>query len=155
MASVRLQIFDAIEAKLELVRAQLDWTSVQRDPREPIGDDQMNALVLATGGEADPDTLTSGCEICSTDLAVGLMVIEPPGARAEDLLDQGFVAVCNALLDPADIQLGGIAIGILRGGMSAPFVGRGEEGARYIGVQSIDFTVQYMTREGNAELPGP
>ena len=47
MASVRFQAFAAIEAKLEVVRAALDWIKVIRDPREPIGEDQLNALVLA------------------------------------------------------------------------------------------------------------
>jgi hypothetical protein len=59
------------------------------------------------------------------------------------------------LLDPADIQLGGLAIGIARGAISDPGIGRSAKGARIIGAQSMDFTVQYLAREGDASTPGP
>lgn len=155
MASVRYQAFAAIEAKLETVRGVLDWLSLIRDPREPTGEDQMNALLLATGGEMEPDGLTGHVAIARCEFSVGLLVIEPEGQRAEDLLDQGFVAVCNALQDPTDMQLGGLVNWVLRKGVSAAFVGRSLSGARIIGTQSIDFEFEYMTREGDAETPGP
>ena len=160
MASVRFQAFAAIEAKLEAVREALDWLKVIRDPREPIGEDEMNALVLATGGEPDPDSLTGGVEIARAEFSVGLMVIETAAQSAEELLDQGFVAVCNALQDPGDMQLAnadgvGLVNSVLRKGMSAAMIGRSMSGARIIGAQSIDFEFEYMTREGDVETPGP
>ena len=155
MASISFQAFAAIEAKLETVRATLDWSKVIRDPREPIGEDEMNALVLATGGESEPDSLTGHVEIFRATFAVGLMVIETATQRAEQLLDAGFVAVSNALTDPGDMQLGGLVNSVLRKGKSAAFIGRSLSGARVIGAQSIDFEFEYMTREGDAETPGP
>lgn len=155
MASVRYQAFAAIEAKLETVRASLDWLKVIRDPREPIGEDEMNALVLATGGEPEPDSLTGHVELARSEFSIGLMVIEPEGQRAEELLDAGFVAVCNALQDPEDMQLGGLVNSVMRKGMSAAIIGRSLSGARIIGAQSIDFEFEYMAREGDAETPGP
>jgi hypothetical protein len=155
MASVRRQNFDAIAAKLEAVRIALGWQTVVRNPRKPIGEDQMNAIVLDEGGEPDPDDLTGGVEINLADFAVGMVVMETGADSAEDLLDLGFVAICDALQDPNDIQLGGLAIGVLRGGLSKPFVGTSAGGARIVGVQTINFTVQYMAREGDASTPGP
>lgn len=155
MASVRFQALAAIEAKLEVVRGTLDWLKVIRDPREPIGEDQLNALVLATGGEMEPDSLTGHVAIVRAEFSVGLMVIESASQSAEELLDAGFVAVSNALTDPDDMQLGGLVNSVLRKGMSAAMIGRGLAGARIIGAQSIDFEFEYMTREGNAEVPGP
>lgn len=156
MASVRHQAFAAIEAKLEVVRSTLDWLSLIRNSREAaIGEDQMNALLLSTGGEMEPDGLTGHVAIARCEFSVGMLIIEPDGHRAEDLLDQGFVAVCNALLDPGDMQLGGLVNSVLRKGVSAAFVGRSLSGARIIGAQTIDFEFEYMTREGDAEVPGP
>ena len=155
MASVRFQAFAAIEAKLDLVREGLDWPTLLRDPREPIGEDQMNALVLGTGGDDEPDSLTGGVATHRTEFAVGLMVLERAGESAEVLLDAAFVAVSNALLDPADIQLGGLVVDVRRGGMTPAMIGRSEEGARIIGVQSIDFSFDYWARESDAEIPGP
>jgi len=155
MASVRRQIFDAVAAKLEAVRADLAWRSVVRNPRAPVGEDQMNAIVLDEGGEPEPGDLTGSVEINEADFTVGMVVAESGGASAEDLLDAGFVAICDALQDPNDIQLGGLAIGVLRGGVSRPFVGASVSGARIVGVQTIGFTVQYMAREGDASTPGP
>lgn len=155
MASLRMQILDAIEAKLDAVATALGWTTVLRDPREPVGEDQMNALVLGTGGEPDPDGLTSHVDAHVMEFAIGMVVRETASASADVLLDEGFVAISDALLDPADIQLGGLAVDIRRGSLSPPFIGRGQDGARIIGVQEIGFFVTYWAREGDASTPGP
>lgn len=155
MASVRAQILAAVLVKLGQVRVALLWTSVLRNPREPVGEDQLNAIVLMDGGDREPVTLTGGVEQNDLEFSVGLLVQETAIATAEDLLDAGFVAVADALLDPTDIQLGGLAIGIVRGAVSDPVIGRGPQGARVLGGQSIDFTVQYLAREGDASTPGP
>lgn len=155
MASVRRQLFDAIAAKLEDVRVDLGWSTVLRNPRKAVGEDQMNAIALDEGGEPEPDDLTGHVEINLADFAVGMVVMETGAASAEELLDAGFVAICDALQDPNDIQLGGLAIGLLRGGMSRPFIGTSVTGARIVGIQTINFTVQYMAREGDASTPGP
>lgn len=160
MASVRYQIGDAIEAKLAAVLIDLSWKTVIRDPREAVDEDQMNAIVMATGGEPEPDSLTGHVGTYEAEFEIGLVVLETSDATAEELLDQGFVAVCDTLLDPDDIQLGGLAISIQRGGMSPPIIGRGrnDEGstaARIVGVQDISFSVSYWAREGDAAAPGP
>lgn len=155
MASVRQQGFAAIAAKLDQVRQDLDWPTLIRNPRGPVGEDQMNALLMATGGEPEPDSLTSHVSTHWAEFSVGMVVMEADGAIAEDLLDAGFVAVCNALLDPADIQLGGLVVQVRRQGMSPPFFGRSEQGKRIVGTQSIDFAFEYWAREGDAEQPGP
>lgn len=155
MASIRMQLFAVVEAKLETVRAALGWKIVLVNPREPVGEDQMDALVMAFGGEPDPDSLTGHVATHEADFSVGLVVREADGKTAEELLDEGYVAVSDALLDPDDIQLGGLAVGIRRRGMSEPFVGRGRNGAMMVGVQEIGFTVQYWGREGDASAPGP
>jgi hypothetical protein len=156
MASVRFQAFAAIEAKLELVLKALDWKTLVRDPRDPIGEDQMNALVLGTGGDDEPDSLTGHVSTHRADFAVGMIVIERDGGPpAEELLDTAFVAVSNALLDPNDIQLGGLVVDVRRGGMTPAMVGASPGGARMIGVQSIDFSFDYWARESDAETPGP
>lgn len=156
MSSVRKQIFDyVVDTKLAAVAAALGWPSVLRDPRVPVGEDQMNALVFGSGGELEPDSLTGHVETCVAEFSVGLVVIEADGASAEELLDAGFVAVCDALLDPDDIQLGGLAVDVRRGAMSPPFVGKGQSGARIVGVQEIGFFVSYWAREGDASAVGP
>lgn len=155
MASVRQQAYARIEAKLELVRAALDWSAVLRDPRVAVGEDQMNALVLGTGGDAEPGSLTGHVATHTAEFAVGLVVIERAGVSAEELLDQGFVAVSNALLDPLDVQLGGLVVDVRRGALSPALVGQGESGGRVIGVQEIGFSFDYWTREGDEETPGP
>jgi hypothetical protein len=76
MASVRRQIFDAIAAKLEAVRVDLGWRVVLRNPRKPVGEDQMNAIVLGEGGEPEPDDLTGHVEISVADFEVGMVVME-------------------------------------------------------------------------------
>lgn len=155
MASVRFQMFDAIEAKLQDVRDALGWNAVLRDPRNPVGEDQMNALLLATGADLEPDALTGQVQAHTAEFSVGMVVLESEAASAEVLLDTGFVAVCDALEDPADMQLGGLIVGLWRGGLSPAFIGLGEEGGRIIGVQEIQFRAQYWTREGDVSSPGP
>lgn len=155
MASIRMQIFAAVEVKLTAVVAALGWETMLVNPREPVGEDEMNAIVMAYGGEPDPGGLTGHVSTHETDFSVGLVVREAGVKPAEQLLDEGYVAVSDALLDPDDIQLGGLAVGIRRGGMSEPFVGRGRNGAMMVGVQEIGFTVQYWGREGDASAPGP
>jgi hypothetical protein len=155
MASVRMQIFAAIEARLEVVKTALGWATMLRNPRTPVGEDQMNALVFAPGGEPEPASLTGGVETMTAEFSVGLVVMERADATAEALLDAGFVAICDALQDPDDIQLGGLAIGVLRGALSPPYIGTSALGARIVGVQEIEFTVQYMAREGDASTVGP
>lgn len=155
MASVRMQIFDAVQAKLALVRDRLDWLTVLRDPRVPVGEDQMNALVLGTGGDMEPDSLSGHVATHQLEFSVGLIVLESETSCAEALLDAGFVAVSDALLDPLDIQLGGLAVDIRRGSMTPPFIGTAKSGARIVGVQEIEFTVSYWAREGDASAVGP
>lgn len=156
MASVRYQIFDAIEAKLEAARLALGWESVLRDPGETVGEDQMNAIILGTGGEPEPGSLTGHVGTHEAEFSIGFVVLEAGGATAAELLDAGFVAVCDALLDPTDMQLGGLAVGIRRGGMTPPFVGPGAgQTARIVGVQEVSFSAEYWAREGDASTPGP
>ena len=155
MGSVRAQILAAVEELLEDVRAGLDWATVIRNPRERIGEDQMNALVMMDGGDREPASLTGHVEESWVEFSVGMVVKEAGGDSAEDILDAGLVAICDTLVDPDNIQLGGLAIGIRREGISEPLYGRADKGARILGGQSIDFAVQYMAREGDASTPGP
>ena len=155
MASVRSQIFSRVQTKLAAANAALGWTGVLRNPREPLGEDQFNAIVLMDGGDREPLGLTGRVEQDTLEFSVAWFVIERDGDTAEDLLDTGFVAIADALLDPADIQLGGLAMGIARGAISDPGIGRATNGARIIGAQSMDFTVQYLARDGDAATPGP
>lgn len=156
MSSVRAQILAAVAAKLEAVRVALNWATLVRNPREPIGEDQLNALVQMDGGDREPGSLTGHVERCTLEFSVGWMAMEREGGpSAEELLDAAFVAISDALLDPADIQLGGLAIAIERLGISDPLIGRGPSGARILAGQSMDFAVEYMAREGDASTPGP
>lgn len=155
MASVRSQIFTAIEAKLDAVVSTLGWQSRITNPREPIGEDQMHAILLATGGDAEPDSLTGKVDTHTAEFAIGLVVVENGDGEAEGLLDQGFVAINNALLDPDDIQLGGLVTDIRRGAMSPPFIGRTPSGARVVGVQEIEFSADYWVRQGDVSQVGP
>ena len=155
MASVRAQILAAVEAKLQLVSEQLGWAGLIRNPREPVGEDQLNALVMMDGGDNTPGGLSGGVSKCELGFSVAMLVQESGGIRAEDLLDAGFVLISNTLLDPFDIQLGGLAEGISRLAVSDPSIGRAAQGARIMGGQAIDFTVTYLEREGDAEIPGP
>lgn len=155
MASVRAQILAAVMAKLEEVRAALGWESLIRNPRNPIGEDQANAIVLVDGGDRPPNGLTGEVEEGWLEFSVGWLVLESGSDTAEDILDLGFVAISDKLLDPDDIQLGGLAVDIRREGLSDPQIGRSPEGARIVGGQAMDFVVQYQSREGDASTPGP
>lgn len=155
MTSVRGQIIATVMGKLELVKDGLGWKTLIRNPREPVGEDQFNAILLAEGGDEEPDALTGHIEHSVLDFSVGMLVQETATMTAEELLDAGFVAIVDALIDPNDIQLGGIAIGIRRGAMSPPYIGRSAQGARIVGGQSMDFTVQYLAREGDASTAAP
>lgn len=155
MASVRAQILAAVEVKLETVRASLAWQSLIRNPREVIGEDQLNALVLMDGGDREPNPLTGHVEERWLEFSVGWMVRETASDPAETLLDAGLVAISDTLLDPADIQLGALATGIEMTGISDPLIGRAPQGSRILGGQSMDFAARYMAREGDASTPGP
>lgn len=155
MPSVRSQIFRAIEEKLDAVLAALEWRTRITNPREPIGEDQMNAILFAAGGDLEPGSLTGNVDTHTAEFAVGLVVVESESGKAETLLDQGFVAICDALLSPDDIQLGGLVTDLRRGGMSPPFFGRARSGARVVGVQEIEFSTDYWVRQGDASQVGP
>ncbi len=155
MASVRAQILALVEVKLGLVAEALDWAGVLRNPRDPVGEDQLNAIVQMDGGDRDPNGLTGRVEQRWLEFSVGLLVQQTSTATAEELLDDGLVAVSDSLLDPTDIQLGALAVGIEQGAVSDPVIGRAQDGGRVLGGQSIDFTVQYLAREGDASTPGP
>lgn len=155
MASVRAQILSTVERKLRDVVDQLGWKVMVRNPREPIGEDQFNAVVMMDGGDREPVSLTGHVEQTSLEFSVAWLVQEARETRAEELLDAGFVAIVDALIDPTDIQLGGIAIGVMRGAITDPAIGRSAQGARIVGGQSMDFTVQYLAREGDASTAAP
>lgn len=156
MASVRSQILNAVEIKLEEVRAALAWTSLVVNPRVEVGEDQWNALVLFHGGDREPASLTGHRELRWLEFSVAWIVRESASATAEELLDAGLVAVSDALLDPADIQLSGLAVAIEQGAISEPVIGpASRNGARILGGQAMDFAVQYMAVEGDASTAGP
>jgi hypothetical protein len=155
VASVRAQIFAAVEAKLADVLATLAWTTLLVNPRDPVGEDQLDAIVLMHGGEPEPDGLTGRVDRRTLEFSVAWLVRERGGSTAEELLDAGFVAISDALLDPADIQLSNLAVAIAQGGVSDPAIGRAEKGARILGGQTMDFTVEYYAREGDASTAGP
>lgn len=155
MASLRAQIIATVMSKLDQARDDLGWKTLLRNPREPVGEDQFNAILLGEGGDDEPESLTGHVEHSELDFSVGMLVQETATMTAEELLDAGFVAIVDGLINPADIQLGGIAIGIRRGAMSPPYIGRSAQGARIVGAQSIDFTVQYLAREGDASTAAP
>ena len=159
MASVRMQNLLAVKAKLDAVLAELGWTTCIRNPRDTIGVDQMNAIVMMDGGDREPDSLTGHVSDNELEFTTGMLVAEKArageGETAEELLDKGFVAISNALLDPNDIQLGGLAIGIFRGAISDPIYGRPEKGAQWFGGQWIDWRIRYLELEGDAEQVGP
>lgn len=159
MASVRSQIFAAVAALLEEVVDDLNWSTFLHNPREPLGDDQMDAIAMMDGGDREPDALTGGISDNELEFSVGWAVqeaIDPgDGETAEEKLDAAYVAISNKLLDPTNIQLGGLAVGIFRGAISDPEIGRPKNGARYVGGQAMDFRVQYFEREGDASTVGP
>ncbi|MCT2398526.1 hypothetical protein [Novosphingobium mangrovi (ex Huang et al. 2023)] len=155
MASVRAQIFAAVKAKLETVKADLSFQSVLVNPREEVGEDQMNALLFWHGGDLEPDGLTGHVDRRQLEFTVGWMVRETSATPAEDLLDAAFVAVSDALMNPADIQLSGLAIAITQGALSDPMIGRARSGALILGGQACDFAVEYLAREGDASTVSP
>lgn len=155
MASVRAQIFAAVEAKLQQVAVDLDWSGVIRNPREPLGEDDLNCIVMMDGGDRAPEGLTGFVEDRACEFSVGLMVRETDEATLEQLLDAGFVAVTDSLMDPTDIQLGGLIVGLSQGEVSDPVYGRPKDSARIVGGQTMDFTARYMGREGDASAVGP
>lgn len=155
MPSVREQILQAVLAKLESVRDALSWKTAIRNPREPLGEDQINAIVMMDGGGDEPQGLSGYVEECEVEFSVGILVAETTTAPAELLLDAGYLAIVNKLIDPADIQLGGLAVGVKKGAEGEPVFGRPEGGARILGAMAIDFSVRYMTKEGDASTPAP
>lgn len=155
MSSVRAQILAAVKTKLDQVKTDLSWATVVHNPREAIGEDQLNAIVLMDGGDREPSGLTGHVERRAVEFSVGWMAKESATKTAEELLDAALVAISDALLDPADIQLGGLAIAIMQLGISEPMIGRGPNGARILAGQSTDFVVEYLAREGDASTPGP
>ncbi|MEV5021417.1 hypothetical protein MRBLMA1_001239 [Sphingobium sp. LMA1-1-1.1] len=157
MSSVREQVLQAVLAKVEGVKAALSWVTAVRNPRDPLGDDQLNALVLFDGGLLDPRGLSGGVQEDEVEFSVGLIVREKEseGLTAEALIDAGFVAIMDALLDPDDIQLGGLVECIDPRGGSDPVYGRAEKGARVVGGLVMDFSARFMTREGDASQVGP
>lgn len=157
MSSVREQILQAVFAKVEAVRAALEWATAERNPSDPLGDDRLNALVMFDGGLLDPRGLTGGVEEGEVEFSIGLIIREKEsaGLSKEALIDAGFVAVMDALLDPADIQLGGLVEMIEARGGSDPVYGRTEKGARVVGGLVMDFSARFLTREGDASQVGP
>lgn len=155
MASLRSQILSAAEAKLEAVKTGLAWTSMLRNPREQVGQDQFDAIVMLDGGDRAPRGLTGRVEERWVEFSVGLMVLHTKDDAAEAKLDEGMVAVIDALIDPDDIQLGGLAIDIELGAISDPVFGRSQDGARVVGGQSIEFMVHYLAREGDFSAVAP
>lgn len=155
MASLRAQIFAAVRAKLETVRVALGFASLLENPRTAIGTDQLDALLLLHGGDREPDWLTGATEEHWLEFGVGWMVRETVAGGAEAQLDAAFVAVSDALTDPADVQLGGLVVEIQRGALSEPQVGRAADGAHILAGQFCDFAVRYMAREGDASTAGP
>lgn len=151
MGSLRAQLSAAVMDRLDAVREALEWQSLIRNPRDPLGEDQLNAIVMMDGGEPDPEGLTGHVEENRFEFSVALMVIEPTDGDTpfEDLLDDGYVAVCNALLDPDNIQFDGLAIGIDRGAVGEPGYGRSSGSARIMAGQAIDFVIRYWGVEGD------
>jgi len=155
MASVRAQIFATVKARLDDVLAGLGWTTLAVNPREALDEAKWNALVLMHGGDRVVAGLTGMVERRQLTFSVGALVREANGRTAEDLLDDWYVAVRDGLVDPDDIQLGGLAEMIEEGDLSDPAIGRSPKGAWYIGAQLLEFTVQYLAREGDATVVGP
>lgn len=155
MASLRAQILAAVKAKLDAVKADLEFTSVLVNPRTPIGTDQLDALLLLHGGDREPDWLTGSVEEVWLEFGVGWMVRETADGSAEAQLDAAFVAVSDALTDPDDVQLSGLVVEIRRGALSEPQIGRAMDGADVLAGQFCDFAARYMAREGDASTPGP
>jgi len=157
MSSVREQVLQAVFAKIEAVRVALEWTTAVRNPSDPLGDDQLNALVMFDGGLLDPRGLSGGVQEDEVEFSIGLIIREKEseGVAKEALIDAGFVAVMDALLDRNDIQLGGLVEMIEARGGSDPVYGRAEKGARVVGGMVMDFSARFLAREGDASQVGP
>lgn len=152
MASLREQIIGKVIDRIEDVMAALNWTTFVRNPRNALGEDEMNAIVLMDGEDFEPSGLTGHVEERRIGFTVVLWVIEPKdgSARFETLLDVGLVAVCDALLDPANIQFDGLAVGIDQGAIGEPGYGRSQGSARIMAALPLDFSIRYWAREGDA-----
>lgn len=155
MASVRAQILAVVEGKLDQVQSDLSMAARLTNPRELVGEDQLDALLFWHGGDRAPEGLTGHVDRRRLEFSVGWMVLETDSRSAEERLDEIYVAVCDALMDPTDIQLSGLAIAIEQGALSDPMIGRSQAGARIMGGQACDFTVEYLAREGDASAVGP
>lgn len=155
MASLRAQILEVVREKLEAVRVELDFASLLVNPRSAIGTDQLDAILLLHGGDTARDWLTAGAEERWVEFGVGWMVRETASGTAEAQLDAVYVAVTDALTDPTDVQLGGLAVEIVCSAVSEPQIGRAADGAHILAGQFCDFAVRYFTREGDASTPGP
>lgn len=155
MASLRSQILTVVEGKLDQVVTDLSMTIRITNPRELVGQDQMDALIFWHGGDREPAGLTGHVDRRWLEFSVGWMVLETDSKTAEARLDEVYVAVSDALMDPSDIQLTGLAVSIEQGTLSDPVIGRGPEGARIMGGQACDFAVEYFAREGDASSVGP
>lgn len=155
MASVREQIFAARDVKLQAVQVALGMATFLRNPREPLGADQFDGIAVMDGGDREPDTLTGHVADMELEFSVAWFVADDADKTIEEKLDDAFVAISDALLDPADIQLGALAVSIRRLGLSDPQIGRPERGSKYLGAQSMDFAVRYFEREGDASSVGP
>lgn len=161
MASLREQIFAAVEARLTALAADeaVGLQTFIRNPKDVIGVDQMDAMEMIDGGSPEPGSLTGGVATNELTFTTGIFAVERGGAEdadtAKDKLDRYFVAVSDALLDPDNIQIGGLAVGIFRGAISDPVYGRPKQGAQWMGAQWIDWRVQFWEREGDASSVGP
>lgn len=156
MASVRLQAFDAVEAKLEIVVQALGWRTLVVNPRDELSEDELNAIVFLYGGEPDPASLSGNAEVRFADFAVGVLVIEEDGATpVERVMDAAMVAVADALLDANDRQLGGLVDAVMQGAISEPVLGRGMNSGRIGGEQFMEFRIEYLGVEGDASTVGP
>ena len=159
MTSLAGQNLKAAEAKLRQVQLDLGWPTFLRNPRERIGVEQMPAIIMVDGGSPAPGSLTGGVADDAVQFSTAVMAAEKAGAdeddRVEALLDLGFVRISNALLDPDDIQLGGLATGVFREEVSDPIYGRPDKGAQWFGGQTHDWRIEFMGREGDAEAVGP
>lgn len=155
MASVREQILELVEVKLGAVAAMLGWANCIRNPREDIGEDQMDVIALYDGAEPPPEGMTGHVD----DRRVAFMVVlavNERGATAEVKLDQGYVEVSDVLLDPNDIQLSGLAVAVEQHATTEPYIGYSDDkGARVVGFMAMHFSARYFAREGDASTPGP
>jgi hypothetical protein len=155
MASVRRQIFDAIAAKLEAVRDRSRLAIVLRNPRKPVGEDQMNAIVLGEGGEPEPDDLTGHVEINVADFEVGMVVMETGAPRPRTCSTPASSRSATRCRIPAISSSAGWRSACCAAGWRDRISARRSAARAIVGVQTINFSVQYMAREGDASTPGP